>query len=141
MDHVMGLASLIASSATRPNNMEQPLEVYGPMGLHKFICEILCSTECSAHMNVIVHELVYTEQDEKELWNAPGSPALNMKQARRSLWKNRKYFDQQPMCNAQKKYRSIQRKSIFCSDHVLDGKVVGRYWELVKTPKVWTSLV
>ena len=126
----MGLASLVVASSLRLGR----LEIYGPMGLHKFICEILSSSETSTKLDIVVNELVYTEEDEKRLWSFTGIGKHH--NARKSLWKRRNYYNQHPMSDAQRQFPTVQRKFIHCSEHMEDGETVGHFWNLFKTPVV-----
>lgn len=121
MDHVLGLASLVASSTLRPNNLTNSLHVYGPMGLHRFLCEIYNSTETILHFNVVVHEMVYDEVDEFILWNPDSVIPTSFNQNRtrnripHSRWKSRDYERTNQMFSvteAQKKYMSEYRSKL-----------------------------
>lgn len=147
MDHVMGLAALVAANSLRPNcSSSDPLHIYGPLGLHKFLCEIFYSTETVAHMHVVVHELVYTEEDERRLWSYSGpGQSHNHSQGqgqgegrggKRSLWKPRRYFDRWPMGGAQNRYGSIKRELIHSTEVSVGGVSAGHHWKLFATPKV-----
>lgn len=133
----MGLAALLAANSLRPSNNTEPLLIYGPLGLHKFLCEIFSSTETLTHMNVIVHELVYTQEDEKRLWDYAGvDKGGRGGGARKSLWKPRRYFDTWPMVGAQNRYRNIKRVLIHATETIIDGVTAGHHWQLFQTPKV-----
>ena len=152
MDHIMGLASLIASSTLRPNNNSAPVDVYGPVGLHRFLCEIMQSTETSQHFNVHVHELAYTYEDEMRLWNttspANKPPLITTTTAYKvpnSLWKHRKYekdgvvggADQ--WTDAQRKFQQGIKRSLVYSKPLSGNSNNTRdaqFWSLVDSPRV-----
>lgn len=80
MDHVLGLINVVVTSCTKQNTLHpnmkkktmakalEPLHIYGPQGLHKFLCSNLSLMDCILQRPVIVYELIVGDDDRDRLW-------------------------------------------------------------------------
>ena len=65
-DHLFGLPGVILHANTcTPAEDLPPLLIYGPYGLHEYVCTTLRLTHSSIFRRIIVYELVHTETDAK----------------------------------------------------------------------------
>jgi ribonuclease BN (tRNA processing enzyme) len=70
----MGLLSLVLNNHIRNDDDDEskPLNIYGPQGLHEYLCTIIRLTDTAITQEVVVHEMVLTDDDVKRtFFNKP----------------------------------------------------------------------
>jgi ribonuclease Z len=74
-DHIFGLPTVILHTTTVSKfhgDKEQPLHIYGPFGLYEYICTSLRLSQNTTRRLVIVHEMIISENDARDVYNARG---------------------------------------------------------------------
>lgn len=75
-DHIFGLPSLLMQVGTifmigkQPEVEVHPIHIYGPAGLHQYLCTVMRLTETSISREIVVHEMRLREDDVYRLGNA-----------------------------------------------------------------------
>lgn len=118
-DHILGLPSLLMQVGTYSMGdashpaASQPVHIYGPPGLHHYLCTVLRVTEASMSREVVVHEMMLSQADAQRVDSLGAS--LRWRRPWRA-YNHEGLSEQQSQSSSRRDFPNISKVQVFSSE-------------------------